>query len=222
MTAEQTVRQAPPRARTVSPGRPPNAEVAERERQLLNVASAEFVCHGFGEANVARIARDAGVSKKTIYARYPSKSDLLIAVVSDLATRYYDRVKAVMSATAGDPEHFLTSFGSQAARNWATPEAVGVYRLVVAGAVRFPELAVIYRNTMDRFRSTLADYLRDQSIAGTLEIADADAASHQFGMLVYGEIREKALLCETVTDDDIDAVVRRAVRVFLTGYATRA
>ena len=219
---EQAAGQVQPRARAVSPGRPPNSEVAERERHLLSVASAEFVRHGFGEANVARIACDAGVSKKTIYARYPSKSDLLVAVVSDLATRYYDRVKAAMSATAGDPEHFLTSFGSQAARNWATPEAVGVYRLVVAGAVRFPELAVIYRNTMDRFRTTLADYLRVQSEAGTLDIADADAASHQFGMLVYGEIREKALLGEAVTDDDIDAVVRRAVRVFLTGYATRA
>ena len=222
MTAEQTAHQAQPRARAVSPGRPPNSEVAERERHLLRVASAEFVRHGFGEANVARIACDAGVSKKTIYARYPSKSDLLVAVVSDLATRYYERVMAAMSTSAGDPKHFLTSFGSQAARNWASPEAVGVYRLVVAEVARFPELASIYRNTMDRFRTTLAEYLSEQSTAGTLDIADADAASHQFGMLVYGEIREKALLGETVTHDYIDAVVRRAVRVFLTGYATRA
>ena len=75
---------------------------------------------------------------------------------------------------------------------------------------------------MDRFRTTLAEYLREQCTAGTLDIADADAASHQFGMLVYGEIREKALLGETVTDDDIDAVVRRAVHVFFTAYAARA
>ena len=222
MTTQDVAGTAQPRARAVSPGRPPKSEEAARLRHVLGVASAEFVRHGYAEANVSRIARDAGVSKKTIYARYPGKADLLVAVVSDLATRYYERVMAAMSASAGDPEHVLTSFGSQAARNWATPEAVGIYRLVVSEVARFPELASIYRNTMDRFRTTLAEYLREQCTAGTLDIADADAASHQFGMLVYGEIREKSLLGETVTDDDIDAVVRRAVHVFFTAYAARA
>ena len=51
-------------------------------------------------------------------------------------------------------------------------------------------------------------------------IPDVDAASHQFGMLAYGEIREKGLLGEPVTDDDIAAAVRRTVEVFLRGYAT--
>ena len=217
---EQTAGGAMARTRAVSPGRPPNSEVAARLQHVLRVASAEFVRHGFAEANVARIARDAGVSKKTIYARFPSKSDLLVAVVSDLATRYYDRIIAAMTASGGDPEHVLSSFGSQVAHNWASPEAVGVYRLIVSEAPRFPEMAAIYRTTMDRFRTTLADYLREQCAAGTLDLPDPDAASHQFGMLAYGEIREKALLGEPVTDDDIAAAVRRAVRVFLTGYAT--
>jgi AcrR family transcriptional regulator len=207
-------------ARAVSPGRPPKSEVAARLRHVLGVASAEFVSHGYAGANVSRIARDAGVSKKTIYARYPSKDDLLVAVVSDLATRSYERVIAAMTASAGDPEHVLPAFGTQVAQTWASPETVGVYRLIVSEAARFPELALIYRNTMDRFRTILADYLREQCTAGTLDIPDADAASHQFGNLVYGEIREKGLLGERVTDDDVAAVVRRAVRVFLTGYAT--
>lgn len=50
-------------------------------------------------------------------------------------------------------------------------------------AVRFPQLATVYRNVMDRFRTTLADYLQQQCDAGTLRIDDVDAASHQFGML---------------------------------------
>lgn len=220
MTPKKLASSARPQARAVSPGRPPKSEVAARLRHILGVASAEFVEHGYADANVSRIARDAGVSKKTIYARYPSKDDLLVAVVNDLAARSYERVIAAMTASAGDPEHVLTSFGSQAAHNWVSPEAVGVYRLIVSEAARFPELASIYRNTMDRFRTTLADYLEEQCTAKTLDIPDADAASHQFGMLVYGEIREKGLLGERVTDDDVTAVVERAVRVFLTGYTT--
>ena len=41
-------------------------------------------------------------------------------------------------------------------------------------------------------------------------------------MLVYGEIREDALLGDTITDDGIAAVVKRSVHVFLNGYATPA
>ncbi len=221
MTSPDVANTALPRARAVSPGRPPNSELAARQQRVFAVASAEFVRYGYAEANLSRIAADAGVSKKTIYARYPTKADLLVAAVSDLASRYYEGVDAALHSSEGDPEHVLTTFGLQAARNWATPEAVGIYRLIVSEVARFPELAAIYRDTMDRFRTTLAEYLHEQCTAGTLDIADPDAASHQFGMLVYGEIREKALLGETVTDDDIHAVVLSAVSVFLTGYATK-
>lgn len=203
---------------SVSPGRPPNSEVPARLRHILAVASAEFINHGYAAASVARIASEAGVSKKTIYARYPTKDALLIAVVTDLVSRLHERVIGAMSASQGDPEHVLTSFGTQVARSWAQPEEVGLYRLVISEANRFPQLASIYRDAMRRFRTTLAEYLSQQSDLGTLTIPDSDTASHQFGLLVYGEIREDALLGDTVTEETIAAVVQRAVHVFLTGY----
>jgi AcrR family transcriptional regulator len=47
-------------------------------RHLISVAGDEFVAQGFSEASVSRIAKNAGVSKKTIYARFPNKEALLI------------------------------------------------------------------------------------------------------------------------------------------------
>lgn len=221
MTSKQSPSATPPLARTVSPGRPPNSAVAARLRHILGVASAEFMTRGFADASVSRIAADAGVSKKTIYARYPNKDALLMAIAGDLATRSYERVTKAVAATDGTPEHVLTEFATQVAKAWASAETIGFYRLIVSEANRFPELATIYRETMERFRRGLADYLQQQCDAGTLSITDVDAASHQFGMLAYGPIRERGLLGEPVTDDDIEAVVRHAVEVFLSGYATR-
>lgn len=203
----------------MSPGRPPKAAVAARMRHILTVASAEFVSRGYAEASVSRIATDAGVSKKTIYARYPDKESLLLAVTGELATRLHDGVVATTADSAADPEHVLTSFGTQVARTWTGAEEIGLYRLMICEAARFPQLASVYRDTMARFRETLADYLRVQTVLGALAITDPDAASHQFGLLAYGDIREKALLGETVTEQDVDEVVRQAVRVFLHGYA---
>lgn len=207
-------------ARQVSPGRPPKAEVPALLRRILSVAADEFINQGYATANVARIARDAGVSKKTIYLRYPTKEALLVAVVTDLVERSHDAIIGAMSSSDGDPEHMLTNFGVQAARNWAGPEEIGLYRLIISEAPRFPELASLYCDSMDHFRVALADYLRQQNELGTLAVPDAPAAAHQFGMLVYGDIREKVLLGETVTDKDITSVVQRAVHVFLGGYTS--
>ena len=205
----------------MSPGRPPKTEVAGRLQHILRVASAEFVNRGYADASVSRIAADAGVSKKTIYARYPNKDALLMAVAGELATSVYEVVMTAMGGAAdGEPEEVLTAFGTAIATNWATPETIGVYRLFVAEAVRFPQLGSMYREIMARFRSALADYLREQCDAGTLHIVDVDAASHQFGMLAYGDIRERRLLGETVTEDDIVETVRQTVDVFLRGYST--
>jgi TetR/AcrR family transcriptional regulator, mexJK operon transcriptional repressor len=220
MTSKRPAPQARARrGHSVSPGRPPNSEVPARLRHILAVASAEFINHGYAAASVARIATEAGVSKKTIYARYPTKEALLIAVFTDMVSSLHERVIGAMSTSQGDPQHVLTSFGTQVARAWAEPEEIGLYRLIISEAIRFPQMASIYREAMRRFRATLAEYLSQQSDLGKLTIPDPDAASHQFGLLVYGEIREDALLGDTITEEDIAAVVQRAVHVFLTGYA---
>ncbi|WP_431965859.1 TetR/AcrR family transcriptional regulator [Nocardia sp. bgisy134] len=219
MTAGRSASSEQSRPRTVSPGRPPASTLAARWRHIIAVASAEFVTHGYAEANLARIAREAGVSKKTIYARYPSKDELLLAAAGDLAARSHEAITAAMATSDGDPEHVLTLFGTQIARAWTSPAEVGLYRLVAAEAIRFPQLAAVYRDVMERFGATLASYLREQCALGTLSVPDPEAAARQFGMLAYGGLREKALLGEAVTDDEIDAVVRRAVRVFLVGYS---
>lgn len=221
MKPKDAARPARPRARSVSPGRPPNSAVAARLRHILAVASAEFVSRGYADASVSRIAADAGVSKKTIYARYPNKDALLMAVAGDLASRSYEEVATAISATDGDPEHVLTGFGTAIAKNWASADAIAVYRLIVSEAIRFPQLASIYRDTMQQLRSTLADYLQQQCDVGTLHIDDVDAASHQFGLLAYGEIRERGMLGESVTDEDLNAIVRRTVQVFLHGYGAK-
>jgi AcrR family transcriptional regulator len=194
--------------------------VAQRWSHVLAVAAAEFLEHGYANANVARIARTAGVSKKTIYARCASKEELLIAVTEDLGARAHDATTTAMAAAGSDPERVLTSFGLQAAQDWIEPRDVGFYRLVVAETPRFPQLATAYRRVMGRFGATLADYLREQTARGALAVPDPDAAARQFGMLAYGEVRERALLGEDVSKQTVDAVVARAVRVFLRGYSS--
>lgn len=70
----------PPNAAT--PARPLRADAARNRALLLAAAADEFAEHGM-EASVADIARRAGVGKGTVFRHFPTKDDLIAAIVLD-------------------------------------------------------------------------------------------------------------------------------------------
>lgn len=65
------------------PGRPSAARVQAINQALLSAARVEFYRSGYEGARVDTIAAAAGISKATLYDRYPTKEALLRAVVTD-------------------------------------------------------------------------------------------------------------------------------------------
>ena len=59
--------------------------VDERRRQLLAEATALFATHGYDELSMAKLAREAGISKPLLYHYFPSKRDLFDAVPAQAA-----------------------------------------------------------------------------------------------------------------------------------------
>ncbi len=64
------------------PGRPTAARVEAISRAILAAATQEFFRSGFEDARMDTIAEAAGVSKSTLYERYPTKQALLRAVIA--------------------------------------------------------------------------------------------------------------------------------------------
>jgi AcrR family transcriptional regulator len=56
--------------------------VDERRRQLLELGADLFVRHDYGELSMARIAREAGISKALLYHYYPSKREFFRATLA--------------------------------------------------------------------------------------------------------------------------------------------
>ena len=67
--------------------------VDERRRQLLERATALFATHGYDELSMAKLAREAGISKPLLYHYFPSKRDLFEAVLSDAAEQHLRRIE---------------------------------------------------------------------------------------------------------------------------------
>ncbi|HEX3786651.1 MAG TPA: helix-turn-helix domain-containing protein [Pseudonocardiaceae bacterium] len=97
----------------MTPPRPLRADAA-RNRQLLLAAAADEFAERGPEASVADIARRAGVGKGTVFRHFPTKDDLIAAIVLDRISTLTVAGRELL--TAADPGAALLEFLTVAAR----------------------------------------------------------------------------------------------------------
>lgn len=165
-------------------GRPTQAEVAEIEQRLRRAALEEFLQRGYDGATMEAIARRAGITRRTLYARYPDKRALFVDVITWARTRSaWDqpdfRVDFDDLATA------LTAIARSAVGRAIDPELVRLDRIVIAEWPRFPELVIFGRShPMSPRMQTVMDLLRYHEAEGTITVDDVELAAEQFLAMV--------------------------------------
>lgn len=84
----------------------------ERREQVIRAGIAEFAEQGYQAASTAAIARRAGISQPYIYALFPSKQDLFIAVHDEVVGRIR-RAFAAAAARGTTPDQKLALMGDE-------------------------------------------------------------------------------------------------------------
>jgi AcrR family transcriptional regulator len=87
-------------------------QVDDRRRQLLERGAELFATHSFAELSMARIAREAGISKALLYHYFPSKQDFFVATLQQGAQEIARRTQPdpdlpPLEALAGSLDAFL-------------------------------------------------------------------------------------------------------------------
>ncbi len=104
-----------------------------------------FLRSGFAATSIEAIAAAAGVSKRTLYARFPAKEAVFLAVVRRLIGEWLQGFDAAVDS-APSLEAALLAAGQRMLAVALTPPALALHRLMVAEAGRFPELATALRD----------------------------------------------------------------------------
>jgi AcrR family transcriptional regulator len=199
-------------------GRPRTNEAAEVETALLDAAIAEFLAHGYAGANMSRLVRKAQMSTKTLYARYSGKRELFMAVVDRLVAPTATKFATLFDHDVTDIDDALRAAALQSAKHWTSRTELGLYRLLIAEAERFPELADIYLASIEPLRILTSAFLSRPEIARTLQIDDPAQAADDFGTLTTLPLREDALMGKIPDPEDVEARVSSGVARFLRLY----
>jgi len=129
---------------TAPPHAPRQRRKEARPQELIDAALELFAEKGFAATRSEEVAARAGVAKGTLYLYYPSKEELLKAVISQ-------RLSSQIAAAAEQCERFegpSAELMSEVLTNWwinvfDSPTSA-VFKLVITEVRNFPDIADFY------------------------------------------------------------------------------
>src|SRR5205823_14395325 len=75
--------------------RPRSRKRDPHRQRIVDAARIHFLSHGFRSVTMDDLAEEIGISKKTLYANFTGKFDLLEAVLADMIARVVAAMKEV-------------------------------------------------------------------------------------------------------------------------------
>jgi AcrR family transcriptional regulator len=121
-----------------------SAEREERMRAIRAAALDLFAARGFSAARLEDVAAAAGVAKGTIYLYFPSKQDLLEAIVASTIGATLAQVEQTVAASPAPASELLRLMARAMALGVQDPERRRVLHLVLSEGARFPAIAQFY------------------------------------------------------------------------------
>ena len=196
--------------------------VSAKARAILDAAATLFIARGYGAVSMDAVAREAGVSKATLYAHFGAKDRLFAAIIQAGCT-------AMRDALPENPPEGASLFDALVpmATHWLTflmqERALGLFRVVVAEGTRFPELArAFHENGPRATRQWLTGWLATQASRGLLRAPDPALAADQCLALLRTETFLQATLGLLAPPDaaTIARTAAQAMHTFCRAYGT--
>jgi TetR/AcrR family transcriptional regulator, mexJK operon transcriptional repressor len=191
--------------------------------QVLQGARSVFLRDGFERTSVDDIAREAGVSKATLYAYFPDKRILFMEVASAECRRQAEEAVSEMDQTAPIAD-VLRHAATRLIGFMQSDFGQRIFRIAVAEAESFPELAQQFYNSGPRLaKERISECLQNGVTRGELAIEDLPLAAAQFAQLCKVDLQDCLLFTpqRACTAPEVKRVIEGAVSMFMARYGLR-
>jgi TetR/AcrR family transcriptional regulator, mexJK operon transcriptional repressor len=171
---------------------PRRLRMADKRASILLAARPILLRDGLGGTTLDRVAAEGGIAKMTLYRHFPSKEALFEGLVAAMCESIRERLEN--APTAGMDKPVANRFADEL-RAFATaliePDALALYRLIVAEGWRFPELARVFdRSGMRVIRRRIAELLE----TGGVRADRSRQVAADLVALALGDAYQRAIL----------------------------
>lgn len=197
-------------------GRPKSEE---KYHLILHAASCLFLKEGFANTSMDTVAKASGVSKQTVYSHFESKDALFKAAISSKCHSYQLDTQQLIDASFGSLSLFecLQKVGCQFVRLLQDPEAIAIFRVIIAEAVNSPHVATLFYQAGPEASLATLSTMIEKFGQGSLSADVAQQLAVDYCALLKGEYHTM-MLCgikSPLTDDEITAHVDSAAEKIL-------
>ena len=198
-------------------GRPSLEDIPRRNEHLLEVATENFIRLGFNATTLDRIAAEAGVAKRTIYARYPDKQALFFVVMRRLSE---DRV---FENEPRDDELPLREGLRKRAKVMMdlslTDRHLAIARLFMVELAHFPELGKsLWKAVEDEQGDSMTEYFRSHQRKQNIRPGNLALLSQLFLFNIFAFTNRVALhQRDKPSAEEVDAYIDNMIDVMLRG-----
>lgn len=189
--------------------------------RILAAAKTLFLRNGFGKVSMDAIASELGMSKRTLYARFPTKSDLFAAVAVHVLERPLAAMEAFDLPGRSPREQIL-----EAARRFVAmalePDLVALDRVATAEVRQAPDLGRrVHEHAVERSVEVMSGLLsRGDFMPGASAAEIRRDAQLLLEFVIFPPLRA-AVLALPDSDEAEGALLQRRVEIFLDGVGRR-
>ncbi|CCV15508.1 TetR/AcrR family transcriptional regulator [Mesorhizobium sp. STM 4661] len=191
----------------------------ERRGALLRAAAEAFFEQGYAATSIDAIIGRAGGSKRNIYSEFGNKEGLFSAIVTESADKALSTLE-IEDIESHDLQATLTAFGRHLMDVYMSSTVIGIYRIAVTEANRFPDLVKsFYEQGPGRTTVRLAEVLEVARERGEIQADDClRVAGHFVGMIRDNLHLQVVLgLRPAPSDEEAQEAVASVVEIFLNG-----
>jgi len=201
-----------------------SARPSSRREALLQAAAEVFFEQGYAATSIDAIIERAGGSKRNIYNEFGNKEGLFSAIVTENADKVLSTL-AIEEIQGRDLRETLTAFGQHLMGGYMSPTLIGIYRMAVTEANRFPDLVKsFYEQGPGRATSQLAEVLEIARKRGDIQADDCQRLAGHFVGMIRDNLHLQVILGlrPPPSDREMRAAVASAVDLFLNGVRSRS
>ena len=190
-----------------------------KEQEVLDVATAYFLKHGYQGASINAMARSSGISKESIYRYFSSKKQLFEAVICRELAEYQAGVRRALSAEKTmDLREALINIAETVLEVATTDRTLALRRLIFDEARRSPDVGQHYYKIGPEYAFAAVEAIF-RSHQSESEFDPAILSRHFLALVAWRPILEReCALGPAPTRAQIRARVEPTVRDFMKAF----
>jgi TetR/AcrR family transcriptional repressor of mexJK operon len=199
-------------------GRPKDSD---RRARILAKARELFLENGFQAVSVDSIAAAAEVSNRTVFSHFPTKEELLWAIIREEGEAMRPVFPEHLPKSAEEFRDGLVAWGKSLITLLTTPHIIQLGNLILSESKRHPEMArAFYQWGPQATRRALAKWIAHGKQLGWLSEATPEHAGDHLIALWQGcwHLPQQLGLEERLSRRRIDAHVLECIDLFMRSY----